>query len=72
MASGVDEDSVELITDGEVEVCFDGWYKDRQVEAAEHRVGGLSQALLDIVYVAAWATIEEFPSFVVNPRTLFS
>ena len=25
VASGVDEGSVELITDGDVEVCFDGW-----------------------------------------------
>lgn len=23
--SGIDEDSFEVITDGEVDVCFDGW-----------------------------------------------
>jgi len=25
VSSGIDEDSFEVITDGEVDVCFDGW-----------------------------------------------
>ena len=71
MSSGIEEDSFAVITDGEVDVCFDGWYNDRQVEAGEQRVGGLSQALLDIVSLAACASIEAFPSFLCQSRTLF-
>ena len=71
VSSEIDGDSFEVITVDVSDVCFDGWQKDRQVEATEQRVGGLSQALLDIVSVAACASIEEFPSFLCQSRTLF-
>ena len=71
VSSGIEEDSFEVITDGEVDVCFDGWYNDRQVEAGEQRDGGLSQVLLDIVSLAACTTIEDFSIFFCQSRTLF-
>jgi hypothetical protein len=61
---GADGDSVEVISDGDVSACIDGWLEKRHVEAAEHRVGVLSQVLLDINSLATERTIEHIRCFV--------
>lgn len=59
-----DEDSVEMLSDVDVSACIDGWWEERHVEAAEHRVGVLSQVLLDIDSLATRNTIEDIRCFV--------
>lgn len=61
---GTDEGSVGAISEGDVSTSMAGWGEDRQVEAAEHRVGVFSQVLLDIIFLAAGITIQEFRCFV--------
>ena len=59
-----DEDSLGVISEGDTSACIDGWWEKRHVEAAEHRVGVLSQVLLDISSLATQVSIEHIKCFV--------
>ena len=61
---GTDEDFAEVTSDGDVCACINSWWEERHIEAAEHRVGELSQVLLDINSLASRATIEDIRCFV--------
>ncbi len=43
-----EEDSLDVTSEGDASSFIDGWLDKRHVEAAEQRVGVLSQVLLDI------------------------
>ena len=53
-----------MISEGDASACIDGWWEKRHVEAAEHRVGVLSQVLLDIGSLETESTLEHIRYFV--------
>ena len=53
-----------MISEDDVSACIDCWGEKRHVEATEHRVGVLSQVLLDIGSLETQSTLEHIRYFV--------